>query len=67
MVLLVASRSKALAVKPTVVPIDHILIDCIGRRIAVGGRRNIELIQIVDGDREVLAWPLSHHWCWPAP
>ena len=46
---------------------DHILVDCIGGRIAVGRRRDIELIQIVDGDREVLRWRSSHRCCWPAP
>ena len=45
---------------------DHIFIDGIGGGIAVGGRRDIEFVQIVDGDIEDLCLASSHRCWWPA-
>ena len=39
---------------PTVVPIDDVLVDFVGRPIAIGRHGDIELIQIVDRDVEDL-------------
>ena len=53
-VLFVASASLAAAVTPTAVPTIDVLIHRIGRSVTVGDRTDVELVQVVDVDREHL-------------
>ena len=53
-VLFVASASLAAAVTPTAVPTIDVLVHRIGRSVAVGDRTDVELVQVVDVDRQHL-------------
>jgi hypothetical protein len=66
MVLLVESASLAEAVIPTTVPTRGIFVDIVAGGVGVGDGTDIELVDIVDGNRERLDRYESHRTRWLA-
>ncbi len=54
MVLVVESRSNALAVMPTAVPMAVFSSISLAASVEIRGRRDIEFIEVIDGDCKVL-------------